>query len=221
MIAQNLKLLRHSIPEQVTLVCISKFHSEEAILEAYNAGEKVFGESKVQELIAKQEKLPKDIEWHFIGHLQTNKIKFLIPFVKLIHGVDTIKLLIEINNQAAKNQRVIDCLLQVHIANEDTKFGFSEIELLDFLRSDARATLQFINIRGLMGMATFTDDEAQVRKEFNGLKLLFEKIKTEFPNQLQQFNVISMGMSDDYKLAIEEGSNMVRIGSRIFGNRTY
>lgn len=221
MITQNLKQLRHAIPEQVRLVCVSKFHSEEAILEAYNAGEKIFGESKVQELVAKQEKLPKDIEWHFIGHLQTNKIKFLIPFINLIHGVDTPKLLLEINNQAAKHQRVIDCLLQVHIASEDTKFGFSEHELLDFLRSDTWKSLQFVNIRGLMGMATFTNDELQVRKEFSGLKILFEKIKTEFPNHSQQFNVLSMGMSDDYKLAIEEGSTMVRIGSRIFGNRNY
>lgn len=221
MITQNLQQLRPSIPERVTLVCVSKFHSEDAILEAYNAGERVFGESKVQELTAKQQNLPDDIQWHFIGHLQTNKVKYLVPFVQLIHGVDSVKLLVEINKQAAKYQRIVDCLLQVHIASEATKFGFSEAELLDFLRSDDWRNLHYVRIRGLMGMATFTDNEVQVGKEFKSLKNLFELIKSEFSGRLQQFDVLSMGMSDDYRLAITEGSNMVRIGSKIFGHRFY
>lgn len=210
----NLIQIRKHIPAYVTLVCVSKFHPNEAIMAAYDAGERVFGESKVQEVCAKYESLPKDIHWHFIGHLQSNKVKYIVPFVELIHGVDSIKLLSEIDRQASKHNRVVDCLLQVHIASEETKFGFSP----DEIQAAVNDATNYKNIRiiGLMGMATFTDNKNQVKSEFRLLKSIFDSLKTEFG-----LSVLSMGMSDDFELAIEEGSTMVRIGSSIFGNRTY
>lgn len=220
-IQSNIQEIRKHIPAHVKLVCVSKFQSAEAILEAYNAGERNFGENKVQELCTKSETLPKDIQWHYIGHLQTNKIKFIIPFVCLIHGVDSLKLLKEIDKSAAKINRKVNCLLQVHIAEEETKFGFSENELIEMLQSDEWKPLSNINICGLMGMATFTKDENKVRKEFRTLKTLFDKLKSAFFANEPDFCEISMGMSDDFSIAIEEGSSMVRIGSSIFGVRNY
>ena len=221
MIRNNLQSVRKHIPAHVQLVCVSKFHPDEAVLEAYHAGERIFGESKVQEMCGKYERLPKDIRWHFIGHLQTNKIKFIIPFVELIHGVDSYKLLVEINKQAEKANRIVNCLLQIHIAKEETKFGFSPEELLEILDSGKWKTLGNVNICGLMGMATFTDNKNQVRAEFKNLKELFDAVKTTYFASDSSFKEISMGMSDDFEPAIEEGSTMVRIGSLIFGLRTY
>lgn len=218
-IANNIQSIRLHIPPSVKLVCVSKFHSNETILEAYEVGERIFGESKVQELCKKQEELPADISWHFVGHLQTNKVKFLVPFVDLIHGVDSLKLLAEINKQAAKIDRKINCLLQVHIAQEDTKFGFDESELRAVLADGNLKEFKHIAIRGLMGMATFTDNTEQVRQEFRGLKKLFDQIKADFFVDDADFSELSMGMSDDYQIAISEGSTMVRIGTTIFGGR--
>ena len=220
-VAQNLKFIKNNIPENVTLVCVSKFHSETAIMEAYDVGERVFGESRVQELTEKYNHLPKDIQWHFIGHLQTNKVKFIVPFVSLIHGVDSFKLLAEINKQAEKINRKINCLLQVHIATEESKFGFSAEELMELFESKNIRSLEFINVKGLMAMATFTDNQEQIKNEFLGLKKLFEMIKENYEVNNSDFSEISMGMSDDYKLAIQAGSTMVRIGSSIFGHRVY
>lgn len=220
-IQSNIQSIRRHIPEHVKLVCVSKFHPESDILEAYRCGERVFGESKVQEMCRKNELLPADIQWHFIGHLQTNKIKYIVPFVSLIHGVDSPKLLMEINKQAAKMGKRVNCLLQIHIAQEDTKFGFSPDELIAFLTENDWTQLQHVEICGLMGMATFTDDKNQVREEFRSLKSLFDNIKSDFFSTTDRFKEISMGMSDDYLLAIEEGSTMVRIGSSIFGQRNY
>jgi pyridoxal phosphate enzyme (YggS family) len=220
-IADNLKAIRATLPSHVTLVCVSKFHPNESILEAYEAGEKVFGENKVQELSQKYDSLPKDIVWHFIGHLQSNKIKYIAPFVSLIHGVDSYRLLEEINKQAAKSGRVIDCLLQVHIARETTKFGFLPEELTATLAAGKCAELTSVRLRGLMGMATFTDDEEQVRAEFRSLKTLFDQIKIVYFKDQPFFDTLSMGMSDDYRIAVEEGSTMVRVGSSIFGAREY
>ncbi len=217
----NLKSVRKHIPEHVQLVCVSKFHPNEAVMEAYNAGERVFGESKVQEMCAKYESLPKDISWHFIGHLQTNKIKYIVPFVSLIHGVDSYKLLTEINKQAEKAGKIVKCLLQVHIATEDTKFGFSPDELKQTLNEEKWRELSSVDICGLMGMATYTDNQQQIRQELNSLKKLFDTIKTTYFNASNSFTELSMGMSDDYLLAIEEGSTMVRVGSLIFGSRVY
>ncbi len=221
MIRNNLQSVREHIPAHVQLVCVSKFHPDEAVLEAYHAGERIFGESKVQEMCGKYERLPKDIRWHFIGHLQTNKIKFIIPFVELIHGVDSYNLLVEINKQAKKANRIVNCLLQIHIAKEETKFGFSAEELLEILDSGKWKTLKNINICGLMGMATFTDNKNQVRAEFKNLKELFDRVKTIYFASDSSFKEISMGMSDDFELAIEEGSTIVRVGSLIFGLREY
>ncbi len=220
-ICQNIELLRKKIPDNVKLVCVSKLHSTEEIMEVYNAGERIFGENKVQELSAKHETLPKDIEWHFIGHLQTNKVKYIVPFVSLIHGVDTLKLLKEIDKAASKVSKVVNCLLQIHIAEEDTKFGFSEEELTEVLESAEMAELHNVNICGLMGMATFTSNQNQVRKEFRQLKTLFDKLKSTYFADNNHFKELSMGMSDDYQIAIEEGSTMVRIGTAIFGMRNY
>lgn len=220
-VAQNLKFIKKNIPENVTLVCVSKFHPETALMEAYNAGERVFGESRVQELTEKYNHLPKDVQWHFVGHLQTNKVKFIVPFVSLIHGVDSFKLLAEINKQAEKINRKINCLLQVHIATEESKFGFSAEELMELFESKNIRSLEFINVRGLMAMATFTDNQEQIKNEFWGLKKLFEMIKENYEVNNSDFSEISMGMSDDYKLAIQAGSTMVRIGSSIFGHRVY
>jgi len=221
MITENLRQLRRNIPKHVQLVCVSKFHGMDEIREAYNSGERIFGESKVQELTAKHEQLPADIEWHFIGHLQSNKVKYIVPFVSLIHGVDSLKLLQEIDKQAQKVGRNVNCLLQVHIALEETKFGFNEEELLQLVESGDLKELKNITIFGLMGMATFTDNTEQVRSEFRTLKSLFDRIKTQEQDALPDFKILSMGMSDDYPIAIEEGSTMVRIGSKIFGQRLY
>jgi len=220
-IASNIQSVRLHIPPSVKLVCVSKFHSNETILEAYNAGERIFGESKVQELCRKQEALPKDISWHFVGHLQTNKVKFLVPFVDLVHGVDSLKLLTEINKQAEKINRKVNCLLQIHIAQEDTKFGFDEQEIIAMLNCEGWKNLKNITIRGLMGMATFTDNAEQVRQEFRHLKKFFDKIKTDFFTNDADFSELSMGMSDDYQIAINEGSTIVRLGTTIFGSREY
>lgn len=217
MIKDNLLAIKNSIPSQVTLIAVSKTNPNRAILEAYEAGQRIFGENKVQELLDKYESLPKDIEWHMIGHLQSNKVKYIAPFVKLIHGVDSLKLLQEINKRAEQNNRIIDCLLQIHIAKEETKFGFDEEEVIEAFQSEEFKKMTNIKIVGLMGMATNTTDESQIRKEFKSLKQFFDKLSTlNF-----QLSTLSMGMSSDYKIAIEEGSTMVRIGSSIFGSRNY
>lgn len=217
-ILENLSKIKNKLPENVKLIAVSKTKPEADILEAYNAGHKIFGENKVQELVDKHEKLPKDIEWHFIGHLQSNKVKYLAPFVHLIHGVDSLKLLKEINKQATKNERIIDCLLQFHIANEKAKFGFYKEEVFELLQSPEFQNLKNIRIVGVMGMATYTDDKNQIRKEFANLKSYFEEIKEKIITN-DYFNEISMGMSADYTIAIEEGSSMIRLGSTIFGIR--
>ncbi len=216
-IKDNLNQIKSELPERVTLVAVSKTKPNEDILEAYEAGQRVFGENKVQEMVQKWEDLPKDIDWHMIGHVQRNKVKYMAEFVSLIHGVDSPRLLKEINKQAKKHGRVIPCLLQIHIAEEDTKFGLDKAELEELIESDAFKAMENIKIVGLMGMATFTDDENQVRKEFAQLKSMFENLKTK----LDDITILSMGMSGDYQIAIEEGSNMVRIGSSIFGARNY
>lgn len=218
-IAQNLKKIKSSLPAGVKLVAVSKFKSNEDILEAYQAGQTVFGENRVQELTEKYEQLPKDIEWHMIGHLQTNKVKYIVPFVHLIHGVDSFKLLKEINKQAAKVEHVQECLLQIHIAQEETKFGFDRDEVLQMLSSDEFATLHNIQLCGLMGMASLTDSAAQVHNEFRSLKQLFDELKQSYFAHDDNFKEISMGMSGDYAIAVEEGSTMVRVGSSIFGSR--
>ena len=218
-IKNNIAEIRKHIPENVKLVCVSKFHPETAILEAYNSGERIFGESRVQEMAQKQPLLPSDIHWHFIGHLQSNKIKYMIDFVELIHGVHSFKLLQEINKHAEKAGRRVACLLQVHIAQEETKFGFTEEELCEMMESAEFKGLNHVEIYGLMGMATFTDDEKRVRSEFQMLKTLFDKFKMDYFSNNPFFTELSMGMSDDYKIAMEEGSTMVRVGSAIFGHR--
>ena len=207
----NLNTILKSIPKEVTLVAVSKTRQNSAIIEAYQLGQRIFGENKVQELVQKFEELPKDINWHMIGHLQTNKVKFIAPFVSLIHGVDSIKLLKEINKRAKQNNRVIDCLLQVHIATESTKFGFEISEVNEAINTANE--YQNIRIVGLMGMATFTDNKQQVIQEFSSLKTVFDTVKNE------HITTLSMGMSGDYQLAIEQGSSMVRVGSAIFGHR--
>ena len=216
-IATNLEEIRASIPEQVTLVAVSKTKPNEAILEAYEAGQRVFGENKVQELAEKAAALPKDIEWHMIGHVQTNKVKYMAPFVHLVHGVDRLKVLKELNKEAAKNKRVIDCLLQVFIADEETKFGFSAEEILDIFKENQLDNYKNLRVRGLMGMATFTDDQTQIATEFSGLKKLFDEVLSTY--NLSTFNILSMGMSGDYQLAIANGSTMIRVGTKIFGGR--
>ena len=221
LISDNLAKVRQDIPQGVRLVCVSKFHPAESIEEAYRAGERIFGESRVQELVDKQPILPQDIQWHFIGHLQTNKVKFLVPFVDLIHGVDSMKLLQEIDRQAAKIVRRVDCLLQVHIATEDTKFGFSPDEIMSLFAEMDWSTLPNIRICGLMGMATFTDNHDLVKSEFRLLSSLYSKIKEQYFANQDHFKELSMGMSDDFRLAIAEGSTLVRIGSSIFGSRSY
>ena len=220
-VQSNLKEVIATLPPQVRLVAVSKFHPNEALQEAYDAGQRIFGESKVQEMTQKYESLPKDIEWHFIGHLQTNKIKYMAPYVAMIHGVDSFRLLAEINKQAAKAGRIIPCLLQIHIAQEETKFGFSFEECREMLAQGEWKTLKNISLCGLMGMATNTEDETEIQKEFQSLGTFFLKIKKEFFNENPSFKELSMGMSDDYPIAIENGSTLVRVGSRIFGNRYY
>ena len=218
-ISQNIDKVLKSIPENVKLIAVSKTKPQEDIIEAYEGGYKIFGENKPQELKQKFEALPKDIEWHFIGHLQTNKVKYIAGFVQLIHAVDSMKLLQEINKQALKHDRIINCLLQFHIAQEESKFGYDLPEAKEMLNSDEFKNLSGINIVGVMGMATFTENQVQVRSEFKQLKTNFEALKTEFFQDKTDFTEISMGMSGDYELAIEEGSTMVRVGSSIFGAR--
>ncbi|AWI25971.1 YggS family pyridoxal phosphate-dependent enzyme [Flavobacterium pallidum] len=217
-IADNLSSIKAGLPSKVTLVAVSKTKPVSELMEAYEAGQRLFGENKIQEMAEKHDAMPKDIEWHMIGHVQTNKVKYMASFVNLVHGVDSFKLLEEINKQAKKNNRVIDCLLQVHIAEEETKFGLDEPELETLLASESLKSLQNICIKGLMGMATFTENESQIRKEFSFLKSLFDKY-SKFQILNSKFSILSMGMSGDYKTAIECGSTMVRIGSSIFGGR--
>ena len=216
-IQQNLIAIKSALAEHVTLVAVSKTKPVSDLMEAYNAGQRIFGENKIQEMADKWEQMPKDIQWHMIGHVQTNKVKFMAPFVSLIHGVDSLKLLEEINKQAKKNNRVIDVLLQMHIAEEETKFGLDEEELDEIMKQVQHDIegLKNIKIIGLMGMATFTDNQNQIKKEFLHLKSIFDKLN----NENYQLNTLSMGMSGDYQLAIECGSTMVRIGSSIFGGR--
>jgi pyridoxal phosphate enzyme (YggS family) len=220
-IAENIDQVKSHLPAQVELVAVSKTKPVEMLMEAYNHGQRAFGENKVQEMVAKFEVMPKDIQWHFIGHLQTNKIKYIAPFVHLIHGVDSFKLLKSINTEARKVSRVIPCLLQFHIAEEETKFGLSMDEAREMLDSAEFKLLENVRISGVMGMATFTDDEAQIRKEFATLKKYFDQLKLDYFSANNDFKEISMGMSGDYLIAIEEGSTMVRIGSTIFGERQY
>ncbi len=217
-IQSNLEHIKSTLPSQVTLVAVSKTKPVADLMEAYEAGQRIFGENKIQEMTEKWEQMPKNIEWHMIGHVQTNKVKFMAEYVTLIHGVDSLKLLIEIDKQAQKYDRVIDCLLQMYIAEEESKFGLDENELNDLLQSDEFKSLENIKIVGLMGMATFTENQQQIQKEFTYLKSIFDKTKAQ-PLVNCQLSVISMGMSGDYQLAIECGSNMVRIGSSIFGGR--
>jgi PLP dependent protein len=216
-IQNNLRYIQATLPENVTLVAVSKTKPIPDLMEAYEAGQRVFGENKIQEMSEKWEAMPKDIQWHMIGHVQTNKVKYMAPFVSLIHGVDSLKLLQEINKHAQKNNRVIDCLLQVYIAEEESKFGLDEEELSEVLKQvqDDKNEFNHIRIVGLMGMATFTSNQTQVEKEFSRLKTIYDSIAIHN----SQFTILSMGMSGDYKLAIECGSTMVRIGSSIFGGR--
>ena len=220
-IQNNIREVLATLPDGVRLVAVSKFHPVEALQEAYDAGQRIFGESKVQEMTAKYEQLPTDIEWHFIGHLQTNKVKYIAPYVSLIHGVDSYKLLLEINRQGQRVGRIIPCLLQLHVAQEETKFGFSPEECLQMLTEGEWRTLPYVSIRGLMGMASNTDDMVQVRQEFSTLGRFFSQVKEKFFSGKPEFCELSMGMSDDYPIAIEEGSTLVRVGSRIFGSRGY
>ena len=225
-IAKNLTEIKSQLPQHVTLVAVSKTKPIADLMEAFTAGQRTFGENKIQEMTDKWEQMPKDIEWHMIGHVQTNKVKFMAEYVSLIHGVDSLKLLQEINKQAKKHNRVIDCLLQIHIAEEETKFGLDELELDEILTrvyeqceakqvQNDKSEFENIRIVGLMGMATFTENQIQIEKEFNHLKTIFDKLKT----QNSELKTLSMGMSGDYQLAISCGSTMVRIGSSIFGNR--
>lgn len=210
-VKDNILHLQKHLADNIHLVAVSKTKPNELIIEAYGAGQRIFGENKVQELVEKEESLPKDIEWHMIGHLQTNKVKYIAPFVSLIHAVDSKKLIKEINKRAEQNNRVIACLLQVHIAQEESKFGLDKDGIIEILKTD----FPNVSIVGLMGMATFTDNKNQIREEFKYLKDIFDELKESQPN----FSILSMGMSGDYSIAIEEGSNMVRIGSSIFGER--
>ncbi|MCL2649959.1 MAG: YggS family pyridoxal phosphate-dependent enzyme [Candidatus Azobacteroides sp.] len=220
-ISQQIQSIHDELPPHVHLIAVSKFHPAETIMEAYNAGQRIFGESKVQELTGKYEVLPKDIEWHFIGHLQTNKIKYIVPFVSMIHSIDSVNLLHEVNKYGEKAGRSINVLFQIHIAKEETKYGFSEEECFAFLDSGMHKTLNHLNICGLMGMATLTEDMNIVRSEFKSLHSFFKKLKQTFFFSENNFKELSMGMSDDYHEAIEEGSTLVRIGSKLFGERQY
>lgn len=219
MIADNISLLSKTIPSNVQLVAVSKTKPNELLMEAYDYGQRHFGENKVQELVSKHENLPDDINWHFIGHLQRNKVKYIASFVHLIHGVESLKLLKEINKQGQKNNRIINVLLQFHIAEETSKFGLSISEAHELLKDEAYFGLKNICISGVMGMATFTDDSDQIRNEFRALTRIYKDLKTSFFEDSQEFKIISMGMSGDYEIAIEEGSTLVRVGSSIFGAR--
>lgn len=216
MIKDHLKQVRASIPKKVKLVAVSKTNSVERILEAHVAGQKIFGENRVQELLPKHEALPKDIEWHVIGHLQTNKVKFIAPFVSVIHSIDSFRLLKEVNAQARKNERIIEVLLQFHVAQEETKYGLSYEDAVAILEDPSFREMKNIRVVGIMGMASFVDDENQIRQEFKKLKTIFDKIKEHYFSKDDSFKELSMGMSSDYQLAIEEGSTMVRVGSKIF-----
>ncbi|WP_167609179.1 YggS family pyridoxal phosphate-dependent enzyme [Maribellus sediminis] len=220
-IGKNILAITTNLPEGVKLVAVSKTKPNEDILEAYNAGQRIFGENKVQDLTKKYEELPKDIEWHFIGHPQSNKVKYIAPFISLIHGVDSLKLLKIINKEGQKNERKIKCLLQFHIAEESTKFGLDIQEARDVLDSEEFKNFANVEIAGVMGMATYTDDETQIRNEFRMLYNIFTQLKNEYFSAADSFYEISMGMSDDYPIAVEEGSTMVRVGSKIFGARNY
>ena len=220
-IADNLKQVLAELPQGVRLVAVSKFHPNEAIEKAYQAGQRIFGESKVQEMTAKYESLPKDIEWHFIGHLQSNKIKYMIPYVAMIHGIDTYKLLAEVNKQAGKAGRTVNCLLQIHVAQEETKFGFSPEECREMLDAGEWKALAHVRICGLMGMASNTDNIEQINGEFRLLSSLFKEIKENWFADSDVFRELSMGMSHDYHEAIASGSTLVRVGSKIFGEREY
>lgn len=221
MIQENLNLVRATIPSNVTLIAVSKTKPVSDLQEAYDAGQRIFGENKALEMRDKHQQLPDDIQWHFIGHLQTNKIKYIASFVTLIHSIDSVALLEAVNKEAAKNNRVIDCLLQFYIAQEDTKFGLDIDEAKSMLESDGFKNLKNIRIVGVMGMATFTDDASQIRNEFKTLKDTFDFLKVNYFMNDDDFKEISMGMSDDYPIAIEEGATMVRVGSKIFGARNY
>ena len=217
-IKENLLEIKSELPKNVTLVAVSKTKPISDLMEAYDADQRIFGENKIQEMTEKWEAMPKDIQWHMIGHIQTNKVKYMAPYVSLIHGVDSLKLLEEINKQAIKNNRIIDCLLQIHIAEEETKFGLNEEELDHLIDSDSFKTMSNIRIVGLMGMATFTNNQSQIKKEFLLLKSIFDS-KKAISIVNCQLSILSIGMSGDYKLAIESGSSMIRIGSSIFGGR--
>ena len=217
-IAQNLLSIKSTLPDQVILVAVSKTKPISDLMQAYDAGQRIFGENKIKEMAEKWQAMPKDIHWQMIGHVQTNKVKFMAPFVNLIHGVDSLKLLQEIDKQAKKNKRIIDCLLQIHIAEEETKFGLNEEELIEILSGENLSEMKNIRITGLMGMATFTDNENQVKKEFAHLKTIFNNLQTIKTTNCN-LEILSMGMSGDYRLAIDCGSTMVRIGSSIFGER--
>ncbi|WP_370390892.1 YggS family pyridoxal phosphate-dependent enzyme [uncultured Winogradskyella sp.] len=219
-IKENLQKIIKSIPESVTLVAVSKTKPISDLMEAYDAGQRIFGENKIQEMVSKYEEMPKDVQWHMIGHVQRNKVKYMAPFVSLIHGVDSLKLLKEINKQAKKNERVIDCLLQIKIAQEDSKFGMQAKEAFVLLQSEELKELKNICIKGVMGMATFTDNKNQIESEFKYLKSNFEQLRAHNCDNCD-LQIISMGMSGDYPLAIECGSNMIRVGSSIFGARNY
>lgn len=220
-IQQNLIDIKNEIPEGIRLVAVSKYHPAEVLLEAYNAGQRIFGENKAQEMKAKHEVLPEDIKWHFIGHLQSNKIKYIISYVSMIEAVDTLKLLSEINQYAIKAGRIIPCLLEIHLAKEETKFGFSFQECRDMLKEGEWKKLTNVSISGVMGMASNIDDQNQILNEFSSLKDFFNELKKDFFAESPDFKEISMGMSNDYKLAIQAGSTLVRIGTKIFGERIY
>ena len=218
-IAEEIKQITANLPEGVKLIAVSKFHPVEAVMEAYDAGQRLFGENKVQEMTAKHEALPTDIQWHFIGHLQTNKVKYIAPFVAMIHSIDSLHLLIEVNRQAEKAGRIIDCLLQLHIAHEDTKFGMTFDECRAFLQDRAWKQLKHVRICGLMGMGTNTDDMEQVDREFASLQSFFQELKDSWFKDEPAFKELSMGMTDDYPIAIRHGSTFIRIGTQIFGER--
>ncbi len=220
-ISENLKKFNKELPNNVTLIAVSKTKPVSDLMEAYNAGQRAFGENKIQEMEAKWQEMPKDIEWHMIGHVQRNKVKYMAPFVSLIHAVDSLKLLKEINKEAEKNDRTINCLLQIKIAEEDSKFGMDEADAAKLLSSEELKKLQNVKIVGLMGMATFTDDEKQISEEFQKLKKIYDQFLIQSRNFGTELKILSMGMSGDYKIAIENGSNMVRVGSAIFGERNY
>jgi len=218
-IKENLITLKENIPANVKLIAVSKTNPVENILEAYDAGQRVFGENRVQEIVDKQLQLPTDIEWHFIGHLQTNKVKYIAPFVAMIHSIDSLKLLEEVNKEAVKKNRIINCLLEIYIATEESKFGLDIFEVYALLNSPEYKKMENVRICGLMGMATFTDDVKTIRREFKTLRTYFNKLQDEYFAGSPSFNELSMGMSGDYKIAIEEGSSMIRIGTAIFGSR--